>query len=126
MGILFQILMRNFFVLICTPIKNANTVPYFFFRTSSKINSFYATEKGLLLIIKSLDPTKAHGCDNLSVRMIKTCNESITTPLRNFFKESLRNGVFPEICKRANVVPVHKKEEKSLVKSLPYQFISNL
>ena len=58
--------------------------------------------------------------------MIKTCNESITTPLTNFLKESLRNGVFPEICKRANVVPVHKKEEKIPIKSLPYQFISNL
>ena len=101
MGILFQILMRNFFVLIRTPIKNANTEPYFFFRTNSKINSFYATEKDLLLIIKSLDPTKAHGCDNSSVRMIKTCNESITTPLKNVFKESLRNDVFPGICKKS-------------------------
>ena len=62
-----------------------------------------------------LDPTNAHGCDNLSVRIIKICNESITIPLRIIFKESLKNGVFPEILKRVNVVPAHKKEDKSLV-----------
>ena len=69
----------------------------------------------MLLIIKSLDPTNVHGCDNLSVRIIKICNESITIPLRIIFKESLKNGVFPEILKKVNVVPVHKKEDKSLV-----------
>ena len=69
----------------------------------------------MLLIIKPLDPTNAHRCDNLSVRIIKICNESITIPLRIIFKESLKNGVFPEILKRVNVVPVHKKEDKSLV-----------
>ena len=79
------------------------------------MNSVHATEKDMLLIIKPLDPTNAHGCDNLSVRIIKISNESITIPLRIIFKESLKNGVFPEILKRVNVVPVHKKEDKSLV-----------
>ena len=53
---------------------------------------------------------KAHGYDNLSVRMIKICSESITIPLKIIFMVSLKNGVFPEIWKRANVVPVHKKK----------------
>ena len=49
--------------------------------------------------------------------MIKICNESITIPLEIIFDESLKNGVFPEIWKRANVVPVHKTDDKSLVKN---------
>ena len=49
--------------------------------------------------------------------MIKIYNESITIPLKIIFDESLKNGVFPEIWKRANVVPVHKKDDKSLVKN---------
>ena len=73
---------NNFFASVCTPIKNVSTQPYFSYRTNSRINSFHTTEKDILLIIKSLDPTKAHECDNLSVRMIKTCNESITIPLK--------------------------------------------
>ena len=110
-------LFNNFFESICTPIKNASTLPYFSYRTNSRINSFHATENDILLILKSLDSTKARGCDNLSVRMIKICNESITIPLKIIFDESLKNSVFPEIWKRANVVPLHKKEDKSLVKN---------
>ena len=49
--------------------------------------------------------------------MIKICNESITIPLKIIFDEPLKNGVFPGIWKRANVVPVHKKDDKSLVKN---------
>ena len=54
---------------------------------------------------KSPDLPTAHGYDNLSVRMIKICNESITIPLKIIFMVSLKNGVFPEIWKRANLVP---------------------
>ena len=54
--------------------------------------------------------------------MIKICNESNTIPLEIIFKESLKNGVFPEIGKGTNAVPVHKKEDKSLIKS--YRSIS--
>ena len=110
-------LFNNFFPSICITIKNAITLPYFSYRTNSRINSFHATENYILLILKSLDSTKAHGCDNLSVRMMKICNESIAIPLKIIFDKSLKNGVFPEIWKRANVVPVHKKEDKSLVKN---------
>ena len=49
--------------------------------------------------------------------MIEICNESITIRLKIIFEESLKNGVFPEISKRGNVVPVYKKDEKSLVKN---------
>ena len=41
--------------------------------------------------------------------MIKLCEESIVIPLKIIFEESLKCGVFPEIWKKANVVPVHKK-----------------
>ena len=92
-------------------------MPYFSYRTNSRINSFHATENDILLILKSLDSTKVHVCDNSSIRMSKICNESLTIPLKIIFDNSLKNGVFLEIWKRANVVPVHKKDNKSLVKN---------
>ena len=49
--------------------------------------------------------------------MTKICNESITILLKVIFKESLKNGVFPEVWKKANVVPVLKNEDKRLVKN---------
>ena len=112
--------LNNFFGSICTLIINAITLSYFSYRTNSRISSFHATEKDILPRTKSLDPPKAHGYENLSVRMIKICSESITIPLKIIFMVSLKNGVFPEIWKRANVVPeiwkranvvpVHKKK----------------
>ena len=82
--------------------KNASTLPYFSYRTNSRISFSHATEKDILLITKSLHPAKAHRYDNLSVRMIKIFKESITISLKIIFKEWLK-----EIWKRANVVPVH-------------------
>ena len=45
-------------------------------------------------------------------------------PLKRIFKESLKNDALPEAWKTANEVPVHKKEDKCLVKN--YHLISLL
>ena len=85
------------------------------------MKSFNITEKDIinnnLSIIKSLHSTKAHGCDNLPIKMIQICKEVITIPLKRIFDQSLKEGKFPEIWKAANIVPVHKKEDKCLVKN---------
>ena len=49
--------------------------------------------------------------------MIKICSQSLILPLKIIFEHSLKKGKFPKIWKKANVVPVHKKEDKKLVKS---------
>ena len=64
------------------------------------MNSFKVTESDILSIIKSLDSTKAHGYDNLSIRMIKMCSESTTLSLKIIFQESLKRGKFPEIWEK--------------------------
>ena len=108
---------NDFYASICTPIQNPSVLPPLKYRTNKKLNSFSIIEKDISLIIKALDSSKAHGYDNLSIKMIKLCEESIVIPLKIIFEESLECGVFPEIWKKANVVPVHKKEDKNLVKN---------
>ena len=49
--------------------------------------------------------------------MIKICSQSLILPLKMFSKYSLKKGEFPEIWKKPNVVPVHKKEDEMMVKS---------
>ena len=49
--------------------------------------------------------------------MIQICKEVITITLKRIFDQSLKEGKFPEIWKVANAVPVHKKEDKCLVKN---------
>ena len=108
---------NNVFVSICTPIDNANCLPSFSYRKQNRIKSFHVTENDILTIIKTLDPNEAHGCNNISIKVIKTCSQSLILPLKIIFEHSLKKGKFPKIWKKANVVPVHKKEDKMLVKN---------
>ena len=110
-------LFNNFFSSICTPIQNTSILPPFLHRTNARITSFYVTKEDILLIIKNLDSSKAHGWDNISIKMIKICGESITVPLKIIFEQSLKENKFPEVWKKANIVPVHKKEDKNLIKN---------
>ena len=93
-------LFNNFFSSICTPIQNTSILPPFLHRTNARITSFYVTKEDILLIIKNLDSSKAHGWDNISIKMIKICGESITVPLKIKFEQSLKENRFPEVWKK--------------------------
>ena len=64
-------LFNNFFVSICTPIKNNSVLPPLLYKTNARIDSFCVTNKDILSIIKSLDSKKSHGFDNISIKMVK-------------------------------------------------------
>ena len=89
----------------------------FFHIERSRIKSFHVTENNILARTKILDSNKAHGRGNISIRMIKICSQSFILLLKTVFEHSLKKGQFPEIWKKPNVVFVHKKEDKMLVKS---------
>ena len=78
----------------------------------------------IYLISKNLNPEKAHGWDNISIRMIKLCGKAIVDPLQILFLSFLEEGVYPDDWKKSNVVPIHKKESKNLIKN--YRAISVL
>ena len=63
-------LSNKFFASICTPIKNSSVLPLFSYRTNARITSFDITDEDIL-IIKNLDPAKAHSCDNISIKIFK-------------------------------------------------------
>ena len=67
---------------------------------------------------------KAHGWDDISIRMMQLCGKSIVLLLKLLFKTILEDGTFPEDWKKSNVVPIHKKESKNLIKN--YRPISPL
>ena len=102
---------------ICTPIQNTSILPPFFRWANARITSCHVTEEDIVLIIKTLDSSKAHGWDNISIKMIKIWGESITVPLKIIFEQSLKEKKFPEVWKKANIVPVHKKVDKDLIKN---------
>ena len=75
-------------------------------------------------IISNLDSNKAYGDDMISIRMLKLCDKSICKPLSIFFKSCLMQGIFPSEWEEANVVPIHKKNDKHCVNN--YRHVSLL
>ena len=56
--------------------------------------------------------------------MIKICDKSLLKPLILLFQNSTKLSYFPDIWKRSNIIPVHKKNDKQLVEN--YRTISLL
>ena len=75
---------------LCTSINNESSLLLFAYKTNSKITSFRVTQNDISLIIKTLDPEKAHGCDNIPIKMTQICDESIAFPLELKFETALR------------------------------------
>ena len=75
-------------------------------------------------MIQNLDPNKAHGHDQISIRMLKLCSTSICKPLEIIFNRCLETGMFPNDWKKGNVVPAFKKGDKQILKN--YRSISLL
>ena len=49
--------------------------------------------------------------------MIKICDTSICKPLKLIFQSCLESGKFPIEWEKANVVPVHKKVDKQILRN---------
>ena len=116
---------NNFFAEQCTPLKNDSKLPNSqIFLTQSRLSSLDFSEDEALKIIRSLNIHKAHGHDDISIRMIKICDKLLLKPLTIFFQNSINSSCYPIIWKRSNMIPVHKKNNKQLVNN--YRSISLL
>ena len=69
-------------------------------------------------LIRSLNVNKAHGWDEVSIRMIKICDETLISPLLHIFSVAQETQTFPSSWKKGNIIPCYKKGDKSLVKKL--------
>ena len=79
------------------------------FLTQSRLNSINFNEDEILKIIKALNIHKAHGHDEISIRMIKICDKSLLKQLILLFEISTKSSCYPDIWKKSNIIPVHKK-----------------
>ena len=79
----------------------------------------------MLSITKSLDPTKAHGCDNVSIKMILICNKVITIPLKLVFDQSLKKGKFFRQLESSKCSPcIQKRRPEANKRLLSHQLTS--
>ena len=83
---------------------------------------FSAQRRGfLLLLVKTmihlklleiLTLAKAHVSDDISVKRVKLCDDSLVKPLLIIFQNCINSGVLPDSWKKSNIVPIHKKNDK--------------
>ena len=107
-----------FFAKQCSIIDNSSQLPSNFLKKTDKsIFAITFTCDDIATLIKSLDPNKAHGLDMISIRVLKRCDKSISKPLDLIFQSCIKQGKFPTEWKKANVVPVHKKGDKQILKN---------
>ena len=106
----------NFFDSKCTPLKNdrvlATLLEHQLEARFSKINFI---DDQIWKILRALDINKAHGHDEISIRMLKLCGKSIITPLSLLFQNCINTRTSPDTWKKSNIVPVYKKGEKQIV-----------
>ena len=103
---------NKFFAEQCTPLDNNSSLPVNqLFLTQSRLTSLDLDDDELLKMIRALNINKAHGHDDISIRMIKICDKSFIKPLMLIFKKSIRSSYYPDIWKKSNIIPVHKKNE---------------
>ena len=106
---------NEFFSKQYNTLDNGSLLPDLNYRTPNRLNDIKFSTSDLSKIIKDLNPNKSHGHDNLSIRMIQLCGDSILLPLTMIFKSAIQGGHFPDSWKKGNVTPVHKKQSKNLV-----------
>ena len=117
-------LFNEFFCKQCTPVANDSTLPTLLETPNETLSSIEIIASDIGKIIKALKVNKAHGHDEVSVRILKLCESAITEPLYLIFKNCLSSNTFPDVWRKANVIPVHKECDKQVLKN--YRSVSLL
>ena len=85
------------------------------YNIDSIINSIILTPLEVESALKSLPIGKASGPNGLSNRILKELSKELAFPLCVLFNRSLSQGEVPSQWKEANICPIHKKDDPSLV-----------
>ena len=107
---------NDFFASKCTSLNNGSTLPHSVSNAPTvELSSFQFNDQDILKIKRALHVNKAHACEDISIRMIKICDQSIVKHLSIIYQNYVNTGTFPDIWKKSNVVPVHKESDKEIV-----------
>ena len=79
------------------------------------MSSIEVVEEDVLHVIQNLKKDKSPGPDGITPMMLKLSSNSVAPVLCKLFRLSLSLGALPGSWKRANITPVFKSGDKSLV-----------
>ena len=89
---------KEFLASKCTPLNNRSTLPHSLSnRPTVELFFFQFNDQEILKIIRLLHVNKAHGCDDISIHMIKIFDQSIVKPLSIIYQNCLNTSTFLDI-----------------------------
>ena len=106
-----------FFSEQCQLLINNSTLPNFNYITNARLDRILISELEIITQIRGLEVGKSNGPDQISSHMLRICDETIVPPLKIIFDNILLTGIYPDLWKSANVVPIHKKNDKQIIKN---------
>ena len=81
----------------------------------------------ILDILKKLKPKNSSGHDNVSTKLLKSLDTSISLPLSILANASMQTGIVPNTLKIAKVVPIYKsKKHDEFANYRPIALLSSL
>ena len=112
----------------CSLISNNSSLPsYINYTTEKRLSTVALSVEAISKITQNLDSNKAPGHDNISIRMLKICGDSIYKPLEIIFRQALLTDVFLSEWKKGNIVPVYKKSGNQNIKNYrPVSLLSKM
>ena len=84
----------------------------------SGLSEIELTSEDVLVTLLNLDTRKATGPDKIPPRLLKETAHQIAPSLCLPFNQSLKFGTLPEEWKLANIIPVYKKGEKIMLRTI--------
>ena len=104
--------LNDYFASISTVNDAETQLPPFTKLTDNSLSQINCTAIEIENIIEVLNPDKVSGDDGISHKMLK-CVKTVSKPLYILMKRSFHEGIFPDILKLANGIPIFKKGDKS-------------
>ena len=87
-------------------------LPLLTYKTTSRLTHINLTKSHVLKVLTQLKISKATGPDGVGNFILKLAAPILANPLCHLFNVSLSRGIFPDIWKRAHVLPVFKKGDR--------------
>ena len=84
-------------------------------KTKETFSFLNITEKDISVIVKNLNTSKATTHKNIPIKIFKEHINVYIKEVTNIFNNMIDNAEFPDSLKRADVTPVHKKGDMSLM-----------
>ena len=81
--------------------------------SSGFLSAIQTTPHEVEKLLRSLDPTKSPGGDDIPTRLLKEVSHQVSPSLSHLFNLSFLRGELPQMWREATVTPLHKKGTKT-------------